>query len=34
MDPFDIYTLRDYLLAMHQIDLIWKPESADEEPPF
>jgi hypothetical protein len=27
-------TLLEYILAMHGVDLVWKPEKPDEEPPF
>jgi len=27
-------TLREYVMAMHQFDIVWMPKHKDQEPPF
>ena len=27
-------TLRDFILAMHNVDIVWIPTHNDDEPPF
>ena len=31
---WDFVSLREYILALHGIDIVWLPTSAEEEPPF
>jgi len=27
-------TLRDFILALHGVDIVWTPATQEEEPPF